>query len=67
MSFEESLDLLSRVVKKSRSKALKIAFVNYLNEFNKSMRVYVAFLELLKGVSLQTEPQWDVEFERRKN
>ena len=70
VSFEESLDLLSAVVKKSRNKALKVAFVNYLNNFNTSMRTYIAFLELMRGIMPQpqlTEQKWDVNFERRKH
>jgi len=64
MSFEESLSLLSSIVKKSRSKALKVAFVNYLNEFHSSMRDYIVFLEMTRG--LQPKSQWDVEFVRRE-
>ena len=52
---EESLDLLATIVKRSRSKALKIAFVNYINEYTESMKQYLSFISMFENIPLPSE------------
>jgi len=62
---EEALDMLTVIVNRSRSKRLKIAFANYINEHNKAMKEYVALLSTLKNISKSSRKRrstWDHEY-----
>lgn len=63
LSLEQNLDRLTKIIGKSRSKKLKIAFNNYLVSLNSSMRMYIGFIKMFQGINVIPErSKWDVEF-----
>lgn len=60
MSFEDDLDRLAKIIRKSRSKELKNSFVAFLNSFNSAMRNYYGFLQFFSQIQQPQEERWDV-------
>lgn len=68
MGFNESLDKLTKLVLKSKDKALRKAFKSFLAEFNESMQAYVQLMNImeeldssLKGMLVPIPSKWDVD------
>lgn len=68
MGFNESLDILTKLVLDSKDKPLRKAFKDFLFEYNESMQDYVKLMNTmeqlnkdLKGLTLPIPSKWDVE------
>jgi hypothetical protein len=66
VDFEKNLDLLAAIIKRSRNKKLRAAFVVFLKSFNESLKNYHLFLQSVVTVKEFAE-KWDVELVQDKS